>query len=68
MPFLFFLYLRGKERKETAKEKKENTQMFPTSSQECSLQLSRILQAGKPALFASLVASLDARQYFTDLN
>ena len=64
LPFLFFLYLRGKERKETAKEKKENTQMFPTSSQEYSLQLSRILQAGKPALFASLVASLDARHCF----
>jgi hypothetical protein len=25
IPFLFFLYWRGKERKETAKEKKENT-------------------------------------------
>ena len=25
LPFLFFLYLRGKERKEAAKEKKENT-------------------------------------------
>ena len=50
--------------KESTKEKKENTQMFLTSSQEYSLQLSRFLQAGKPALFASLVASLDARHCF----
>ena len=42
--------------------KKRNTQIFLTSSQEYSLRLSRFLQAGKPALLASLVASLDVRQ------
>ena len=32
MPFLFFLYLRGKERIETAKEKKESTLFLLVSS------------------------------------
>ena len=61
--FFCFLFAR-QENKRKYQRKKRNTQMFLTSSQEYPLRLSRFLQAGKPALFASLVASLDARHCF----
>ena len=61
MYFLLFLYLRGKETKERYQRKKRKHAIV-------SYALRAFTNAGKPALSASLVASLDARLLAESIN